>query len=276
VFRISKNLDIVYSAVRKILTENNIKTEAKSKRIDKRPYEEYHKIVDGVLYKKCTRHKEYFENEDEWLPCTNEYFYINKTNNIDGLHPECKRCGSRKAVEWKKEHREHVNEQNRIARIENKWNVREIMKRNGRRRIKNGAYREWCNSDSGKESSLRSRLKRQNKEHRITSQEWLDCKYYFNNACAYCGLSADQHFGTRRGITKIHDLHKEHVNHEGENDLSNCVPACQICNSEKHTFALDEWYNEDNPRYDENRYYRIKQWLNEDYKKYITGDYTKR
>ena len=53
------------------------------------------------------------------------------------------------------------------------------------------------------------------------------------------------------------------------NDLSNCVPSCKQCNSQKHTDSLEEWYNEDNIKYSKRRFNRIHKWLDGDYKKYI-------
>jgi len=35
-------------------------------------------------------------------------------------------------------------------------------------------------------------------------------------------------------------LHKEHVDDNGANDLSNCVPSCQSCNSTKNLKTLEE------------------------------------
>lgn len=68
---------------------------------------------------------------------------------------------------------------------------------------------------------------------------------------------------------KQFDLHKEHVDDSGANDLSNCVPSCQSCNSSKNIFSLEEWYTEDNLNFTEERLSKIYRWLNEDYLKYI-------
>jgi hypothetical protein len=65
------------------------------------------------------------------------------------------------------------------------------------------------------------------------------------------------------------DFHKEHVIHEGKDNLSNCVPACQSCNDKKWKFTLNEWYNSSNPVYTYERYHKIYLWLRYDYKKYI-------
>jgi 5-methylcytosine-specific restriction endonuclease McrA len=104
---------------------------------------------------------------------------------------------------------------------------------------------------------------RSNKNHKITKIEWESCKKYFDNKSAYCGFDDQEH-------KKLYNqqLHKEHVIHNGENDLSNCVPSCKHCNSQKWEFTLEEWYNEGNPSYTKERYDKIIKWLKEDYKQF--------
>lgn len=102
------------------------------------------------------------------------------------------------------------------------------------------------------------------KNHNISQLEWSSCKSYFNNCCAYCGIPDEE-------AKELHGqyLHKEHVNPNGASDLSNCIPACRICNSEKHTNNFEEWYNPSNPKYNTLRVNMIQNWLNGDYKNYI-------
>jgi biotin synthase-like enzyme len=102
------------------------------------------------------------------------------------------------------------------------------------------------------------------KSHKITDIEWQDCKQYFNYECAYCGMTEEEHKEKYK-----QQLHKEHVIYNGANDLSNCVPSCRTCNSEKHTTDWNLWYNENNPKYSQQRYDKITKWLECDYKKYI-------
>ena len=53
------------------------------------------------------------------------------------------------------------------------------------------------------------------------------------------------------------------------NDLSNCIPACNSCNSSKWEHSFDEWYMPNNPIYSQVRLDKINKWLNKDYKFYI-------
>lgn len=111
--------------------------------------------------------------------------------------------------------------------------------------------------------------KHKQKEHQISKQEWENCKKYFNYTCAYCGLPIEQHFYTRKGVTKQGDFHKEHKDHDGANDLSNCIPSCGDCNSNKWAFPFEEWYTSDNPVFSQKRYDKIIKWITKDYKLYI-------
>lgn len=245
----------------------------------KYPYEEYHKTINDILYKKCAYHHEYFPEEDSWFPATTKYYYENKKNKTDGLYPECKLCSSAKFIKWTQDNRERHNEKNKKDRVENRWDVVNITRKNSEEQRKNGGQKRWQQNNPDKVRAY-SKIK-QHKRHNINKTEWQACKKYFNNCCAYCGLHIDEHYYTRNGIIKPGDFHKEHVDHEGENNLSNCIPSCGSCNDRKWKFTFDEWYNEDNEKYSKGRHDKIIQWLTEDYKQYIEtpkskGKYTRK
>jgi 5-methylcytosine-specific restriction endonuclease McrA len=127
-----------------------------------------------------------------------------------------------------------------------------------------GTVKKWRQSKEGKERCKVYNLNRRHKNHDITEIEWLLCKEYFNNSCAYCGMILEEH----KEIFN-QDLHKEHKDDNGSNDLSNCIPGCKNCNSQKWKFEFDEWYNENNSVYTKERYDKIIQWLNSDYILYL-------
>lgn len=77
-------------------------------------------------------------------------------------------------------------------------------------------------------------------------------------------MSYEDHFFKNK-----QDLHKEHAIHDGKNDLSNCVPSCRYCNSQKWEFPLDEWYSEGNPIYNVINKNKIIKWMEEDHKKFL-------
>lgn len=66
-------------------------------------------------------------------------------------------------------------------------------------------------------------------------------------------------------------MHREHIDDLGKNDLSNCVPSCRDCNSNKWKYRFEDWYCEENPIYDKLRHEKIIIWLTNDYKKYIVN-----
>lgn len=228
-------------------------------------YEDYHKIINDILYKKCSYHFELFPDEDFWFPATTEYYYKNDKNSKDGLASECKKCTKKKVAIWQKDNPETYKEHRKKIRDNPK--VKDDTRRHNKDRRDNGKYYEWMANNPDK--ALKYMKDRQHKNHRITKKEWKECKSYFNNQCAYCGFPEKDHYRMYRGELRKEDLHKEHVDHEGSNDLSNCVPACQSCNDQKWKFHLDYWYNEENTNYIKERYDKIIKWIEEDHEQYI-------
>jgi hypothetical protein len=211
------------------------------------------------LFKKCAYHDQYFPEENPWMLSTSKYFYKNFKNKTDGLHPECKKCGIVKATNWlytnidKK--LESARKWNNTPKGRNKINI------DLKRRQAEGKILEWQRKNPDKTRGYNE--KRKHKKHDITKKEWLSCKQYFDFQCAYCGLTEEEN----KKLYK-QQLNKEHAINNGANDISNCVPACKICNSEKNTSDINEWYNEQNLKFDIRKYSKITQWLNEDYLKY--------
>jgi len=101
------------------------------------------------------------------------------------------------------------------------------------------------------------------RNHDITIKEWQSCLKYFNYQCAYCGMTLNEH------KTKYKEqLHKEHVDDNGYNDIRNCVPGCKTCNSRKHESNLEEWYLKQK-FFSEERLQKIILWTTNEYKEYI-------
>ncbi|WP_369077330.1 HNH endonuclease [Paenibacillus elgii] len=94
---------------------------------------------------------------------------------------------------------------------------------------------------------------------------------YFNFRCAYCGKTWEQN---KKETNK--DLHKDHVIHDGRNDLKNCVPSCANCNSRKHEKSFNTWYNIHNHIYSKERYLKIYNWIRYDCHTYIKKKKTRR
>lgn len=191
------------------------------------------------------------------------YSQIKKKSNGElytYYQPYCKTCSSKKSSNWKSVHPERALElMHNYHYSETGKERKRIAKRKYR---ENGKQLEWQRNNKDKVSEYNENRK-MNKTHEISKQEWKMCKKYFNDSCAYCGITEDD---ARKLYGQV--LHKEHVEHEGSNDLSNCIPACKSCNSQKHTYELTEWYSENNDKFDQVKLNKIIKWLKEDYLKY--------
>jgi HNH endonuclease len=168
----------------------------------------------------------------------------------------------------------YANEQS-VINAEKKLEVAKKWGKDNRQR-KTEYEREW-NKEKGKyrkdyqknwRKNNRNKLKEYNykrmqKDHNITKIEWESCLSFFNQSCAYCGM-------TEVDSRKIYNqrLHKEHVIHDGRNDLKNCIPACKSCNSSKREYTLNHWYNSSNPVYTREKYLHIVLWMKTECKKH--------
>lgn len=142
--------------------------------------------------------------------------------------------------------------------------VKKWVKNNQERDKEN--YKEWQNNNKDKIKEYNKN--RQHKNHKITIQEWESCKTYFVHRCAYCGLPIEEHYINRKGVVKLGDFHKEHVDHFGKGNLQNCVPSCRTCNSRKWKYNMEEWYRQQE-FFSEEKLNKIYQWINTDYKVFI-------
>lgn len=192
-------------------------------------------------------------------------FYGQKKQNAKGeeyiyYHSQCKEC----KLKEMSENKDIYTERDKKYRKNNP-----IASRN--------ASKNWRNKNKEKASADQKRWRQENKEKikeyqekykskqfKISTKQWKSCKEYFNNCCAYCGISEEK---AKELFNK--GLNKEHAINEGMNDLSNCVPSCTGCNSHKNKDDYTYWYTPDNTRYDVERYILIEKWLKEDYKNFI-------
>ncbi|MGG3722362.1 HNH endonuclease signature motif containing protein [Bacillus subtilis] len=210
-----------------------------------------HKIINGYYHKNCISCK-------SWLPATEENFYSVKKNK-DGLHSYCKACVLKKAKESMLKNYdkqlERMRERNLLP------GMKKAKKKYNSSLKKKKTQQIW--QEKNKLKLKNYRLQRDaHKKHNITDVQWQKCKDYFNNKCAYCGLKIEDHKILFKGTYIQSDFHKEHVDHKGANDISNCIPACKSCNSSKHDFAFEEWYNSSNKNFSSERLLKIKEWLN--------------
>lgn len=225
----------------------------KEKKI-KTPYELNHKYIDGIEYKLC------FEC-DQWHPLNDEWFYKNKSSP-DGFHPYCKEKAKEKSRKRMYENYELHKMKNKTYREDNidyyheKFNQWYLENKNYRYEY----MKEWQQNNPDKLKEYR--FDRLNKQHEISDEEKYKCKEYFNFSCAYCNIPEELH----KEING-QQLHMDHVDPNGANDLSNNVPACRSCNSKKGDRSLEHFYTvKEVSQVNKNK---IIKWLDSDYKKYI-------
>jgi biotin synthase-like enzyme len=172
------------------------------------------------------------------------------------LFPYCKKCTIKASnkyqlehvestainkAKWRKEHSDIQHERDRKWKSENKEHWEEYKAK------WNQLHPKW---------RTEYQRERKHRKHKITNAEWVKCKEYFNNSCAYCGMSESEHIA-------IHNqkLHKEHVKSDGDNTIHNCIPSCKICNSQKWAYEFEDWYNENNTVFSTERLNKILDWI---------------
>lgn len=179
-----------------------------------------------------------------------EYIYYN---------PECRECTKQRSLKWHKENPEKAKVAYTKRNRSENWRVK--LRESSKKKVESGYSRNWQreNRDKLREYSEKHR------SHDINEIEWDICKEYFNFSCAYCGLHESEHYIRRNDKVILSDLHKEHVDHEGANDITNCVPACGSCNSSKRQYAFEYWFRERSYTFSQERFDKVEKWINGDY-----------
>lgn len=218
-------------------------------------WEQKHKIIDGKIYRQCTQC-------NEWKVESEEFYLRNKSMPEKGYSPECKKCSSKRSREITLKNYDRVP--GYFQKFNSKPERKQYLLELTRERRKNGKYYDWLNSRPDK----KKKYLENHRDHDITTKEWISNKNFFKDkngelVCAYCGMTETEHKKKYK-----EQLHKEHVDHEGYNDVRNCVPSCKICNSSKKAFIMEEWFREQE-FFTEEKLAKIRLWCNEEYKKYI-------
>jgi hypothetical protein len=192
---------------------------------------------------------------------TVEAFYSQEKVNKKGenyiyYQPYCKECAKKKTLKWESEHPDKLKENRKRTNDNRKDKIYQY----GLISQSRGTRLKWQRKNMDRlVKDMSERL--EHKAHEITNIEWKLCKEYFDNKCAYCGMTYENH----KKIYK-QDLHREHVDHNGSNKLDNCVPSCKICNSSKKDKEILDWYNENNFVFTQKRFDKILDWIEEDHK----------
>lgn len=209
-----------------------------------------HKIINGTIHKWCSHKK-------HWVEMNDNNFYKNPKNSIDGYSPNCKKCDIERAGINQKNNKERAYEQHAKYRKTNKY-LKWGRKHGEQQRL--SGYNKRYYKNNPEKMKLYAQ---QHQNHDISSKEEKAMLNFFNDQCAYCGMTVNESknkYGEK--------LHKEHVDDDGDNDLSNCIPACKGCNCSKYNNNMKEWYIKQD-FYLEERYNKIIFWITEGYKDHI-------
>ena len=192
-----------------------------------------------------------------YKPSTTEYFYKNDKNSRDGLSNCCIECEKKRATQWIKDNPENF-----------KASYKRYMKTDSWRAYKKENYIKTKDLTIQWRKDHPEKTKQYIQNHRnhdISTKEWKSCQEYCNYTCAYCGKTLEQQYKQNN-----HQFHKEHVDHEGYNDVRNCVPSCTQCNSSKRAKTIEELFQLGYLKeFTQDKYNKIMLWCEEDYKKYI-------
>jgi len=196
------------------------------------------------------------------LELNKDNFYTDK-NATDGYCSWCKTCKLNYQNSYQNKHKEEQKVRRKKCRDSNLDKELDYNK-NWREDNRDHIHSYTKDYQQSNPERLRGYNEtRKHKNHTISKKAWKYCLGYFNYKCVYCGISLEDH---KKKYNQ--QLHKEHVIHDGNNDLSNCVPSCKDCNSHKWKYDMETWYKQQD-YYTENKYNKIAQWLKEDYKNFI-------
>lgn len=234
-----------------------------------------HVFIEGIECKECARCKRN-------LPISTDFNTLKR--NWDKLNNYCKDCHKKemkdynlknkdKKIAYMTKNKQHFKEKGSIyyqknkdklaecSRIYNEKNRQKIKKYNHERYIKDKKriklvvlkYRRENRDRFNVLQQIRRTSKRES-IYNLKSDDWIKCKHYFNNKCAYCGKEE-----------KLTQDHFVAFNNGGEYSINNIVPICLSCNSGKQDSDFFEWY----PRqtfYNKKREQKVLKYLNYDLK----------
>jgi len=235
---------------------------------NRRKYKDYHKEIDGVLYKRCV-------DCNEWKIANLECFGRDMDTKSK-FNNRCRLCLKIYNSAYYDKNRDRLLQQATDYALANreKQNAQKLEYYNQHKDQFHEKHKEYCESNPEKvkedEKDWRrknpEKLKVYNEKHRdhdITEKEWRGNQEAFNNCCVYCGKTKDEQLRQNK-----EQFHKDHMVHDGYNDVRNSAPTCTQCNTSKHQYSIEEWYPKQS-FFSQERLDKIYWWMAEGYKTVI-------
>lgn len=193
----------------------------------------------------------YKENKEEIKEYQKQYFkqyYVENKEKIKEYHKQ-----------WRQENKEEIKEYKKQYRKENKEKRNEHQKQHYKENKE--YYKQYYkeNADRYRQRSQKRRAIKKRLPHTLTLDQWEKIKNDFNNECAYCGKTEQEH---REEFNE--QLHQEHfipLSKGGEYTHNNIIPACRSCNTSKNNTDFFEWYPT-YEHYDKQRETKILEYIN--------------
>lgn len=211
--------------------------------------------------------KQYRTNNKEKIAAQNKKYYEKNKEKVLATNKEWAEKNKDKMDFYKKkyylENLEQIRERNKVYREENKeyllkekrkyhWeNREEILRKRKMYYVENKEkFQEYSKKYNKENRELlntimqkrRAKIKKLPNDFKV--KDWENVKLYFDNSCAYCGMTEKEH------IKKFNEqLHQEHfipVSKGGGYTIDNIIPACRSCNSSKGEKDFKVWYPEHN------------------------------
>ncbi len=161
----------------------------------------------------------YLKHKDDVLERSRVY----RINN-SAIISECSRNYRLKNIDrlnkYYEENKERISIRGKKYRLNNKDKINEQRReyyKNNKEKVCNKVHRH-----NAKKKSL---------PHTLTTKQWKEIKFKFNNSCAYCG----------GGYSMTQD-HFIPLSKDGEYTRDNIIPACKKCNCSKNDNNPFTWY----------------------------------
>lgn len=176
------------------------------------------------------------ENKEKVYEVKREWYERNKEKVLESqkqYRNENKEKIAKRKKKYAEENKEHIAKYQKRYRIKNKEKLAKYIKEYGKKYYKENPHVQ--NIFRQKRIAMKHRL-----PCTLTPKQWTSIKEDFNNQCAYCGMTEEEHlkeFGEQ--------LHQEHfipLSEGGEYTHNNIIPACRSCNSSKNNSDFFEWY----------------------------------